>query len=209
MNAIIIIVKSVNLCTQLRSSFGMYELRYGNLQKTFYRDNFRSLLYAAISHITHHALRRYLNRHNEMHFLCLTKKLNLKMIFIVGIKKIDNTNCYIIHYQQQQKREFRMCIKKYDECICPDQWVYYNVLKLQTLAAATGKINTTWFLTVDRNVIISFHFLFNFSQHALKIFYIFGSETNVTLFLSRKDVVSNIVSLQIFNTATISLKFYE
>ena len=139
MNAIIIIVKSVNLCTQLRSSFGMYELRYGNLQKTFYRDNFRSLLYAAISHITHHALRRYLNRHNEMHFLCLTKKLNLKMIFIVGIKKIDNTNCYIIHYQQQQKREFRMCIKKYDECICPDQWVYYNVLKLQTLAAATGK----------------------------------------------------------------------
>ena len=131
------------------------------------------------------------------------------MIFIVGIKKIDNTNCYIIHYQQQQKREFRMCIKKYDECICPDQWVYYNVLKLQTLAAATGKINTTWFLTVDRNVIISFHFLFNFSQHALKILYIFGSETNVTLFLSRKDVVSNIVSLQIFNTATNSLTFYE
>ena len=67
----------LNLLTfapQLRSSFGMYELRYGNLQKTFYRDNFRSLLYAAISHVTHHALRRYLNRHNEMHFLCLTKK---------------------------------------------------------------------------------------------------------------------------------------
>ena len=76
--------------------------------------------------------------------------------------------------------------------------------KLQTLEAAAGKINVTSFLTVDRNVIISFHFLLNFSQHALKILYIFGSETNVTLFLSRKEVVSNIVSLQILHCDKLS-----
>jgi hypothetical protein len=60
---------------------------------------------AVISHVLHtytHRLSRLYLPTMKCTFLCLTKKVNLKMIFIVGIKKIDNANCYVQHQQKMK-----------------------------------------------------------------------------------------------------------
>ena len=94
--------------------FVKYELCYGGLWITLYRHDFYVQSFVAknmclISHVwyeqsskthTKPSFKR-LFTNNEMHFLCLTQKESTWRWSLLwrGIKKIDNTNCYVQPHQ--------------------------------------------------------------------------------------------------------------